>query len=600
MKKPILIWAILYALILIEMTKLVPKVTWHIPFAGIDLPVAFWLVFLFYSFLYIIFNRNSIRNILYPVSVGIILDIMGKFIFIEASRSITNCGFEAKIYSIYYYFMYSAVMLFLCFMAAYILRMNTKRDAAGPHTIYFAIPFLAVFIISVGQLGERIPALAAFFCLVILLSAVLLPVEKIAEKVKNSVTFVVGWLMSHEKLALTLLFAAAVLIRLIYLVRTMSAPNYVATGADGVLFDAEAWKIATGQNVVQAYEAGYWFFLAFIYKIFGHNYFIACFIQIVINALACLFIYTITKKITQHKLVAFVAFLLASVNFSIIFSAVSLGHQALDCFLLPLAALLLIYFLDNKNAHGLNDVPLLIASGLVMGYSTAAREPNLLLAAAVLIFLCIDGARRRKLVAGIAYSLVFVVMVALPLVPFAVRNMKNLGVAYPSSYSQTSYISAEHAWCGGSGNEKLIALGINPFKDPIGSLRAMIAHPKESFSAFSESIGHKFQALYMDQDYGRFDMLFLIRGLPFYNSAWLYAFLITVFGLLFMAFYRYFPSRTAVYLVLTFIVLKTIPHLFISSRFGLRAPIDIFLIIAFSVGANRIFFGTNESREKIL
>lgn len=568
-----------------------PFFVWRIPFGAVRIPVLYWSVFLAYSFLFLAREKDGLKGrITHIISLGIALDLFRAFMQSQAYRIITNYFFEASIYKVYYNAVYYAGMAAAGFLLAYIVRrVFFSKAERSWRAEYVLMPFAAVFTAGIAALIQVDPASCAVSIAFAVLFGLLPGLEKIARYIRKGWQSLLGWALGHERTMLLIFFLAAIGVRLIYLLRTMSQPDYVATGADGALFDSHAWNIAFGSApVTQAYTAGYFVFLAGLYKVFGHNYFAACFVQVIMGGFVCLFIYEIIKELTGDKLVSYLGLFLATVNYSLVFSSISIGHQALDCFLLSFIAVVFIRYLRENDKF--RAVITLTVCALASGYAIAARESDLFVVGALPIFILARRINEKKIARGITEIVFFTALVMLPIVPFLVRNFNNLGVAYPVKYSDAALFPAEHTFSPeGSGNLKLIELGINPFTDPKGSLVAFLRQPGASSAALADSVGSKFTSLFLDQTYGTFDMLFLIRRSWFYIAAWLYAFFITVFGVGYMLFVLHRDNRMPVYLILAFILMKTLPHLLISARFGLRPPIDVFLLIAFSIGAMRIF-----------
>lgn len=568
-----------------------PFIVWRIPFGAVRLPVLYWLVFLVYSYIFLKARNITWKGrVFYIISRGIVLDLIYSFIQSEGFRVLTGYLFEAPVYKSYYNAVYYSGMTVISLALAYLIRRCFFFKGKSPETgsEYIAVPFTAIFLVSLIHLARTNFWISVFFAAATGSFVLFSNLERPVSYLRKSYDSLLAWLYTNEKAVLILFFMAAVCIRLIYLLRTMSQPNYVATGADGALFDSHAWKIASGQTVTQAYTAGYFVFLAGLYKIFGHNYFAACFTQIILGAFVCIFIYDIIKQLTGNKGASYLGLFLATVNFSLIFSSISIGHQALDCFLLSFIAVIFVRYLKGLSLTW--SIIALSVAALASGYSVAARESDLFVAAVLPLFIIIYRIKAKKIRIAIVESVLFITLFIIPIVPFLMRNMANLGVPYPVKYSEDASFPAEHTFSPeGSGNQKLIALGINPFTDPKGSVIAFLRRPGAASAAAAGSISAKFTALFLDQTYGTFDILFLIRRSGFYISAWFYAFLITVFGIIYMLRIHPRNGRMAVCLILSFIFLKTLPHLLISSRFGLRPPIDVFLLIAFSIGAAKLF-----------
>jgi tetratricopeptide (TPR) repeat protein len=177
------------------------------------------------------------------------------------------------------------------------------------------------------------------------------------------------------------LFIFAFLIRFIYLNQIKSSPLFDVPLLDAQYHDQWAQAILKGQD----FEKGVFFraplypyFLASVYKIFGHNFYIARLIQLIIGSLSCVLVYLIGKKVFNPR-VGRIAGIIASLYGVLIYFEGDLLLEGLSVFL-DLVLVLALLSTKAKPSYG----RLIICGGL-LGLSALAR-PNVLLVGVAFFF----------------------------------------------------------------------------------------------------------------------------------------------------------------------------------------------------------------------
>jgi len=444
-----------------------------------------------------------------------------------------------------------------------------RRDES---TLAFsAYLFYGVAVLVLGNSYYYAAALIASFCI----GAVVFHQRPLRERIRTFFQTAAGFI-ADEKVYATVIFVLSMMIRLFYLSRIIAEPDYLATGSDGTLYDGLARLFLAGEKVTEPLVAGYWLFLALVYKLGGTQYLVIGLVQSVLTSLSCVFMYVAAKNIFSIRVGRTVAFMCA-VSFPIVFSSVAIGHQALDIFYSTLSVMLVslcIRSLDRGKKCGI----LSVLTGIVFGLSIATREVNFFypffVSAWMLLFY-----RRRRLKDVSTAVVLMLVFLGLGLAPFLLRNLNNIGVLYPvSSTDGADYPFIEHYLRGE--NPELVEAGID-LSQPGSLVRTAVERPLYVARIFSRTLWNKFQGLYLSQDYGSFDMIFLVRSSAYYYAAWFYVYILTCAGIV-AALRR---SGLGVHLIiLLFIVNRTLVHVFTESQYRHRAPIDPFLIVYFAFG----------------
>ncbi|MBU1599056.1 glycosyltransferase family 39 protein [bacterium] len=191
-----------------------------------------------------------------------------------------------------------------------------------------------------------------------------------------------GW--SKEWFIVIPLLLAALIFRIIYLGQIeVNDPTFwqAGSGTDMLTYDAQAQGILKGIHLAPYYYGPlYSYFLSIIYFIFGHDLYMARFIQHILGVLTCLFIYLIARKVF-NKAVA-----LISISISIFYSMFIIheGLLLLESLSTFLNALLLFLLLKAEDDFSYKRLAL---AGIAIGLSALARANILLFVPFIFIWM---------------------------------------------------------------------------------------------------------------------------------------------------------------------------------------------------------------------
>lgn len=227
------------------------------------------------------------------------------------------------------------------------------------------------------------------------------------KSVRNEVYFIIG------------IFVFAFAIRFIYLTQMKSSPFFDFPTLDSEYNDQWAQMILRGED----FEEGVFFraplypyFLAFVYKVFGHNYLMPRLIQLLIGSLSCLLIYLLGKRIF-NKRTGRIAGVVASLYGVLIYFDGELLIPVLPVFLNLLLLLVLIRVKEQPSYK------MLVLCGVLLGLSALAR-PNILLVGSAFFFWILLGFRKHGEVRSkrALYACCFALGTILIISPVTLRN----------------------------------------------------------------------------------------------------------------------------------------------------------------------------------
>ncbi len=193
----------------------------------------------------------------------------------------------------------------------------------------------------------------------------------------------------------------------------------------GDWWDELGWKIASGKGfwVENPYfpggqkfyswrTPGFPFFLAIIYKIFGHNYLAAKIGLAIISSFTCILIYFLLKEFFNSK-ISFIGSFLYSIYPSSIFWTGYLAPETLEVFLMVLFSIFLI-----KGERKRNNT-FIFLSGLFLGIGVLTRSLFFVFIPLILLHLLIEFKSKGLL------KFVFLFLGCfLMITPWVVRNYK--------------------------------------------------------------------------------------------------------------------------------------------------------------------------------
>lgn len=390
-----------------------------------------------------------------------------------------------------------------------------------------------------------------------------------------------GRVLADERVFLVMVFVAALGLRLLYLQRVMTDPNYIATGGDGPVYDELAWSIARGEGIPVSFRNGYPLlllgyvrFVGAVYALAGHSYFVLCSIQAALGAATCVILYAIAKPLFGVA-AARVAAVFTAVSFPLLFAAAAIGHQAVDVF----ATVVLVWLLCRAVSVDHATVWRWAGIGVVAGCAIAIRETTAFFLLFVLGWIWVASrlSRPRALQAigaVVAGSAVVLAPVLVPMVSSADSRLR-LRQHFDRLYTgQGDSVRMRDELAG-------------PLEDPGAAIGQLRQRPAFVVMTMGRAIVHNFAAQFFTQPFGGFDLVFLGKGSRYYYGMWFYAYVLASAGLVIAA-GRVAAGRVhaaAIALLLGTILSRTVPHLFLESHYRHRVPIEPLLILMASVGA---------------
>jgi hypothetical protein len=383
----------------------------------------------------------------------------------------------------------------------------------------------------------------------------------------------------REAILLAAVFVVAFALRMLYVQRIMTDPNYLDTGADGRLYDRLAGALAGGgipQSFTDRYPMlllGYVWFLAAIYKVAGHSYLAAAAIQSVLGAASAVLVYVAGKDVFGAA-AGRLAAMFTALNFSLIFAAAALGHQALDVFLTALIVVLLLRFVrDTTPAWRWTLV------GLAMGAAMAVRETVVFFAAFVAAW--IPWSYPRGWRAGRVAIVTYVAGASLVLAPFVAPKI------WSPEGRQNIRAHFDRLYRGQAEAEPVRGDLVGPLADPGAAFSQLMSSPVHVVATLGRAYTKNVAVQFFTQPYGGFDLIFLRKGTEYYYGMWFYAYALALTGLAvaLRAIITRQENAVGALLIIGLITTRTLPHIVLESDYRHRVPIEPFLILLAAVGA---------------
>ena len=478
-----------------------------------------------------------------------------------------RAAFSATIY-LYYAHLFCAAML----AAATAWIANWWRDARTRQLDAVVVP---------GWLA--LAAVAAVYRPLLAVSAVAagLAVAYSSRMFQGNAAATARRLAADDRVITAAVFVIALAMRLLYVRRIMSDPNYLDAGADGRAYDELAWLIATGHGIPDAFATrypllllGYVWLMAGVYAIAGHSYFAITALQSVLGALACVLAYDVARRLCGQA-VAITTAVFAAISFPLIFAAATIGHQGLDVFITAL----LMWCLTILIGGGGNVWRWAVA-GAIAGLAFTVRETNIFLLAFLVCWIVFANVRYRR--PRLAGALPFVTAAALVVLPFLAPKL----MSPQARAGMREHFDRLYRGEGLSRPNQRTEL-IAPVDRPGAALAQFRSEPAVVIGRLLRDYANNFAAQFLTQPYGGFDVLFLRKGTDYYYAMWFYAYTLTVIGAVVMLRWlggSAFEAAGAL-LVLGLIAARTVPHLLLESDYRHRAPLEPFLILLASMAA---------------
>ncbi len=221
-----------------------------------------------------------------------------------------------------------------------------------------------------------------------------------------------------EKLFLLGIFLLAFALRLIYLLQVRSNPHFFSPTMDPLYHDIWAQNIAGGNWIggkIFFRAPFYAYFLAVVYKIFGHNYIIPRLIQHLVGSFSCVLVYFLARRLFNRK-VAIAAGLIAATYGMLFYFE---NELLLDSFLVFFDLLLILFLLKTKSNPKLSSW---LLCGIILGFSAITRPNVLIFIPFVWVWIFLLFMKERRLRQVLAFCVTFLIGSALVICPVTLRN----------------------------------------------------------------------------------------------------------------------------------------------------------------------------------
>lgn len=540
----------------------------------ITIPAFYWIVALIYFMVYLaLFKEKAIDRLADFFKLGlasnILLLLLALFKKVDLNRTI---GFSYALYADAYLLI--AAVLFSVYTAR---KVKDTFFALGPMVTLYA----AYVMVRMGLW---------FFSGAVLIS--FLAVASGGTGFKDIIRRFKEISPAIVRYAPLLIFIFAFLVRAVFafiLIRKLGM-DYLIASDDGAGFDPLAKLFAQGTVTpffATLYEGGYWVFLGTLYKIFGRNFYIVSLIQSAMGATIPVVIYLIAKRYFS-KINAFLTGIAVSLDIMLIHLSTVLGMEAL---FLPALVFGIFLLLEYTRSSGIKAGVISTLIGVMFGIVCVSR-----IVLFPFIFIGLLWMFLKKPVGIVKYlvhaSLVVLLIVAVNL-PFVIKNYTSSGKILISNLNKrgAQHYSIE--------NEKLISLGINPFTDPVGSVRTVMLKPRESLKAIWQTVTPRIIQVAFSSYFGSFDPIFLVnpRGTPnkYAQTMEFYVYVFLIIGLIMSLRERVVAS----YLIGTFMLYTPLIYsLFYILNARYRAPIQPFIYIYVMFGIASVRFFTKNGKSK--
>lgn len=223
------------------------------------------------------------------------------------------------------------------------------------------------------------------------------------------------------------LLAAAFLFRLFYIYWLKQTPFFepLSSKLDDGVYDQMAQAISGGNWMANlpfsAYRIPlYPYFLAILYKLFGHSALLVHLIQSAFGMFVPVMIFLISKKVFRNDRPALIGGLIACAYVPLVFFENLFLGESLSIFF----NLMAIFFLLSSMESGKRLFPKIFLAGIFFGVSILLR-PNTLFSVFFLAFFLayLFAVKNQRIMKGVSVAAIFLVGVTATMAPITVRNL---------------------------------------------------------------------------------------------------------------------------------------------------------------------------------
>jgi 4-amino-4-deoxy-L-arabinose transferase-like glycosyltransferase len=267
---------------------------------------------------------------------------------------------------------------------------------------------------------------------------------------------------------------AALLVRLAYIFLFKQLP----VGADSLEYDRIALNLLSGHgfSIIPGVPTPvrpplYPYFLSFIYRVSGHNFFVVRCLQAALSAANCALVYLSGRKIFGEKIGRLAAAAMVFYPADIAYTGMILTESLFTC-LLGLSVFLFVEALDSRRYY------LFCACGLALGVTTLCRPTTILFPVGTFLFMLVREPRdyARVLLRWTLLTVFFAAAIA----PWTFRNYERFGTFLPvASGGSLAFRWTAHMAAGGTFNDgvALVVKGMQEYCEP-NTLPPGTIHPR--------------------------------------------------------------------------------------------------------------------------
>lgn len=375
-----------------------------------------------------------------------------------------------------------------------------------------------------------------------------------------------------------------------------TGPNFPVASDDGDNYDRLAAALIQGGvrlEDIHNWPLGYPAVVSVVYRVFGlHNFLAVVAVQAVLGGALVLLTYIVARRAFGYT-VARVSALAVSLSGTLVFVASTLGTEAIFTPLIALATWSLqpARAPDYAPASRANGIPMwrIGVAGLALGWAEVTRPQTLALIALFALWTWIAwpgawrhpaaaSALRRALVrlAGPSLLLVAALIATWPIVRYDVQIS-----GQPLAVSTEGAKAFDKSPVG----VRLTRVGVNPFRDPSASWRAVAAQPLVVARVALGAWSQQFVNYLFGGWYGRFDPMLLDRLSPLAGEVRLYGYVAGALGIAVLLRRRAQFDGAAVPLAIVLVITPASVIVINAGTVRYRIPTDPDLLMLVALGA---------------
>jgi tetratricopeptide (TPR) repeat protein len=224
---------------------------------------------------------------------------------------------------------------------------------------------------------------------------------------------------SKDRIWMLAVFLLAFFLRMIYLLQVKANPHFFSPTMDPLYHDVWAQNIASGNWIggrVFFRAPFYAYFLATVYKIFGHNYVIPRVFQHLVGSCSCVLVYLLAKRLFNRKVAVVSGLIAASYGMLWYFE----DELLLDSFLVFFDLLLILSLLKARDHPRLSQW---FVSGIILGISAITRPNILFFIPFVWLWIFLVFKRDAQFKRIVTFCVSFLVGIILIVSPITLRNL---------------------------------------------------------------------------------------------------------------------------------------------------------------------------------